>query len=361
MSGWRPLVLGLGVVAVAIVLVALGSGLPSSLPAASPPTTTGRTPTAASSASVGLDPAPTPQPLPTIAPTTSATASPTVTQTARPTAAPTPTAPAAASGVTLVGAGDIASCDSNGDEKTAALLDGIEGTVFTAGDNVYDDGTAAEFEECYGPSWGQHRQRTRPAPGNHDFHTADGKPYFDYFGTRAGDPGVGYYAYDLGSWRIYALNSNCAAIGGCSPGSAEETWLRADLAAHPRACALAYWHHPLFSSAEHGNNPIVRPLFRALYEAGAELVLAGHDHTYERFGSQAPNGDADPTTGIVEIVVGTGGRSHYGFPTVLPNSLVRNGTTYGVLKLTLGEGSYAFEFVPVAGKTFSDSGSGSCH
>jgi len=339
MSGWRPLVPGLGVVAVAVVLVVLGGGLPSSGPAAS-------------ATVVGPTVSPSAEP--------AATSSPTATPSATPTVPPAPE-PSVVSGVTLVGAGDIASCDSRGDEKTAALLEGIEGTIFTTGDNVYDDGTAAEFAKCYEPSWGRHRVRTRPAPGNHDYHTADGRPYFDYFGARAGERGAGYYAYDLGSWRIYALNSNCAAIGGCSAGSAQETWLRADLAAHPRACVLAYWHHPLFSSAEHGNNPLVRPLFRALYEAGAELVLAGHDHTYERFAPQAPNGDADPTAGIVEIVVGTGGRSHYGFPGILPNSLVRNGTTYGVLKLTLGDGRYAFEFVPVAGKTFSDSGSGSCH
>lgn len=358
MSGWRPLVLGLGVVAMAVVLVVFGGGLPSSGPAASVPPTSGPTPSTVSSSSV-VGPTVTPSTAPV--PTTEPTPSPAATPAARPTPTPNPTSPPAPAGVTLVGAGDIASCNSKGDEKTAALLDGIEGTIFTTGDNVYDDGTAAEFATCYDPSWGRHRERTRPAPGNHDFHTAGGKPYFDYFGDLAGEPGAGYYAYDLGTWRIYALNSNCAAIGGCAAGSAQQTWLRADLAAHPRACVLAYWHHPLFSSAEHGNNPIVRPLFRALYKAGAELVLGGHDHTYERFAPQAPNGDADPTGGIVEIVVGTGGRSHYGFPGVLPNSLVRNGTTYGVLKLTLGEGNYTFEFVPVAGKSFSDSGSGTCH
>jgi Calcineurin-like phosphoesterase len=263
--------------------------------------------------------------------------------------------------VTLVGAGDIASCDSSGDEATAALLDDIPGTVFTTGDNVYDNGTANEFERCYDPSWGRFRSRTRPAPGNHDYHTPAASGYFDYFGARAGDPSTGWYAYDLGTWRIYALNSNCGAVGGCDAGAAQERWLRADLAAHPAACVLAYWHHPLFSSGQHGNNPIVRPLFQALYDAGAEIVLAGHDHTYERFAPQAPGGAADPERGVVEIVVGTGGRSHYGFGTVRPNSVVRNGTTYGVLQLTLGEGSYRFEFLPVAGATFNDAGSGTCH
>ena len=270
--------------------------------------------------------------------------------------------------MTLLAVGDIANCARSEDEAVAGVAgDLLAGTTAAdhrlalLGDIAYPDGSADDYANCFLPAWNELLPWVSPTPGNHDYHTADGKPYFDYFGARAGDRGAGYYAYDLGSWRIYALNSNCAAIGGCSTGSAQEAWLRADLAAHPRACVLAYWHHPLFSSAEHGNNQIVRPLFRALYEAGAELVLAGHDHTYERFAPQAPNGDADPTAGIVEIVVGTGGRSHYGFPGILPNSLVRNGTTYGVLKLTLGEGSYAFEFVPVAGRTFSDSGSGSCH
>ncbi|NJD28083.1 MAG: alkaline phosphatase, partial [Chloroflexi bacterium] len=278
-----------------------------------------------------------------------------------PKATPGPTPPPVISGPTLVGAGDIASCASDGDEATAALLDAIEGTVFTTGDNAYDSGTTSEFANCYDPGWGRHRSRTRPSPGNHDYKTAGAAAYFDYFGERAGDPATGYYAYDLGSWRIYALNSNCAAIGGCDAGSAQEQWLRADLAAHPTACVLAYWHHPLFSSGEHGNNPVVRPLFRALHDAGAEIVLTGHDHTYERFAPQAPNGDADSVGGVVEFVVGTGGKSHYGFPTVRPNSLVRNGNTYGVLTLTLGDGAYAFEFVPVAGKSFSDAGSGVCH
>ncbi len=278
-----------------------------------------------------------------------------------PTATPGSPAATSARSATLVGAGDIASCDSSGDEATAALLDEIPGTVFTTGDNVYDNGTADEFEHCYDPSWGRARARTRPAPGNHDYHTRGAVGYFDYFGDLAGDDRTGWYAYDLNSWRIYALNSNCGAIGGCGAGSAQEQWLRADLASHPAACVLAYWHHPLFSSSRHGNNPDVRPLFEALYDAGAEIVLGGHDHSYERYAPQAPDGAADSARGLVEIVVGTGGRSHYGFATVGANSLVRDGATFGVLKLTLAEGSYAFEFVPVAGQAFSDSGSGACH
>ena len=210
----------------------------------------------------------------------------------------------------LVGAGDIASCGSSGDEATAALLAGIDGTVFTLGDNVYDSGTAAEFATCYDPSWGRYRARTSPAPGNHDYVTANAAGYFGYFGAAAGDPSTGYYAYDLGGWRVVAINSNCAAVGGCQAGSAQERWLRADLAAHPAACTLAYWHHPRFNSGEHGNSAEMQPIWQALYDAGAEVVLSGHDHHYERFAPQAPDGSSDPQRGIREFVVGTGGRSH---------------------------------------------------
>ena len=234
----------------------------------------------------------------------------------------------------LVGAGDIAECPSNGDEATAKLLDTIEGTVFTLGDNAYERGTADEYRRCYAPTWGRELERTRPVAGNHDYATDGAAGYFDYFGAAAGDPGKGWYAYDAGAWRVYALNSNCAAIGGCEKGSAEQRWLREDLAANPRSCVLAMWHHPRFSSGRHGNNTITEDLWRALYEAGAELIVNGHDHTYERFAPQSPDALADPQRGIVEIVAGTGGRSHYEFPVIRANSLVRNNTTFGVLRLT---------------------------
>ena len=273
---------------------------------------------------------------------------------------PASVAPATGSAV-LVGAGDIADCDATGDEATALLLDGIDGTVFTLGDNAYEDGTLAEYRACYDPTWGRHKDRTRPVPGNHEYQTEGAAGYFEYFGGVAGDPDEGWYAYDLGSWRIYALNSNCGAIGGCDTGSAQERWLRADLSANPRPCVAAYWHHPRFSSGEHGNDGDLRDLWQTLHEAGAELVLAGHDHMYERFAPQAADGTADPARGIVSFVVGTGGRRFYEFQTVRPNSLVRDTGTHGVLKLSLAAGSYAFEFVPVAGATFSDTGSGACH
>ena len=261
----------------------------------------------------------------------------------------------------LVGAGDIADCSSSGDESTADLLDTIDGTVFTLGDNVYEDGTLDEFRRCYAPTWGRHLGRTMPAAGNHDYNTAGGTGYFRYFGAAAGDPQRGYYAYDRGSWRIYVLNSNCAAIGGCDEGSAQERWLRGDLAATPHECVIAMWHHPLFSSGEHGNDAITQDLWRALYQAGAELILTGHDHDYERFGPQTPAGRADADRGIVQIVAGTGGRSHYDFRTIRDNSLVRDSSTFGVLRLELADGGWTFEFIPVPGGTFTDRGSGSCH
>lgn len=260
--------------------------------------------------------------------------------------------------VILVGAGDIADCGSDGDEQTARLLDSIPGTIFTAGDNAYSDGAPSEFAGCYNPSWGRHKTRTRPSPGNHDFRSSRGGPYYRYFGAHAGDPGLGYYSFDLGAWHVISLNSNI----GMKAGSPQERWLRADLAATRAKCVIAYWHHPRFSSSNgHGNDPSTTPLWRALYESGADIVLGGHDHTYERFAPQTPDGRADPERGIREFVVGTGGADHYGFDSAEPNSEVRNGDTWGVLKLTLMPDAYRWQFVPVAGKTFSDSGSGRCH
>jgi len=290
----------------------------------------------------------TPAPTPTTGPTAVPTLPPTPVPTVGPTAPPT---------AVLVGAGDIASCASAGDEATSALLGTIAGTVFTLGDNVYDSGTPAEFTNCYAPTWGVSLGRTRPAAGNH----AAG--YYGYFGAAAGDPAKGYYAYTLSSgWRVYVLNSNCSTVS-CSAGSAQEQWLRTDLAANPSACVVAMWHHPTFSSGStHGSSTATQALYQALYDFNAELILAGHEHNYERFAPQTATGTADSARGLVEFVVGTGGRSHYGFKaTAIANSLVRDATTFGVLKLTLSASSWSFNFLPVAGQTFSDSGSGTCH
>ena len=259
----------------------------------------------------------------------------------------------------LVGAGDIASCGRAGDSATAALIRDIPGAVFTTGDNAYPDGSAAQFDGCYGPTWGAFRDRTRPSPGNHDYGTPGAAGYFGYFGARAGDPSRGYYAYDLGGWRVYALNSTCAAVGGCGAGSPQERWLSADLAANPRRCVLAYWHHPLFSSGPHGNQPMMRAIWETLYAAHADVVINGHDHLYERFARQSPSGRAT-RRGIQEFVVGTGGRSHYAFDRIKPNSVARNSTTFGVLRLRLLDSGWTWRFVPVAGKTYTDHGERTC-
>src|SRR5216110_2898225 len=203
----------------------------------------------------------------------------------------------ASTNVTLVGAGTVASCTSTGDSATAAILDAVPGTVFTVGDNVYPSGSLANFQNCYTPSWGRHKARTSPTLGNHEYDTSPtAADYFTYFGAAAGDPTTGYYSYDLGAWHIVALNS----LVSMSAGSAQETWLRADLAAHPARCTLAYWHYPRFSSGLAANYYVMRGIWQARYDAGAERVISGHDHVYERFAPQTPSGLPDSVRGIRE-------------------------------------------------------------
>jgi acid phosphatase type 7 len=262
----------------------------------------------------------------------------------------------------LVGAGDIADCsDLRGAEATAKLLESIPGTVIALGDLAYPDGTKENFK-CYDQTWGRVKSRTRPAPGNHEFHSQGATFYFEYFGNAAGDPKDGFYSYELGAWHVISLNSECVEIGGCNEGSREEKWLRADLAAHPTACTLAYFHKPLFSSGgAHGDAPEIRPLYQALYDANADVILSGHDHDYERFAPQDPNGKLDRARGIREFVVGTGGKNHRPFGAPEATSEVRDTTTFGVLRLTLKRTGYDWKFIPEAGKTFTDSGSDDCH
>lgn len=261
----------------------------------------------------------------------------------------------------MVGAGKIASCASPEDEETAKLLDDILGTVFTTGDNAYSDGAAAEYNDCYDPTWGRFKARTKPTPGQHDYRTTGASGYFGYFGEAAGDPTKGYYSYNLGEWHVIALNSQCSQVGGCGATSPMVSWLEQDLAANPKRCTLAYFHHPLFSSGSHGNQSQVRPIWDALYAADTDVVVNSRDHDYERFAPQDPRGMLDPARGIREFVVGTGGAFLVPLGTIKPNSEVRDAETYGVLKLTLHSSSYEWQFVPVAGQTFTDSGNSSCH
>jgi acid phosphatase type 7 len=261
--------------------------------------------------------------------------------------------------VVVLAAGDIADCASQGDEATARLLDAQPGTVLLLGDIAYPSGRPQDFA-CYHASWGRFKARTRPSPGNHEYLTRDASGYFDYFGAAAGARGKGYYSFDEGAWHLIAVNSNCSRVGGCGPRSPQEQWLRADLAATSKRCTLAFWHHPLFSSGRHGAHASMRPIWQALYDAGAELVLVGHDHFYERFAPQTPAGTADSARGIRQFMVGTGGKNHTRVRTPVRNSEVRNDDTFGVLKLRLSPGGYRWQFLPEAGKTFSDAGAGSC-
>ena len=248
---------------------------------------------------------------------------------------------------TLIAVGDIASCSSDGDEQTAALVSRLAGTVAVLGDIAYDNGTAADFANCFDPSWGPLVPRIRAALGNHEYNSGTAAVAISRFRL----PRNGWYSYALGRWHIVVLNSNCSHVGGCERGSPQWKWLQADLAAHHNRCTLAYWHHPRFSSGFHGSTVELAPFWDLLARAKVDVVLQGHDHHYERFA---------PLKGIRSFVVGTGGKSRY--PTLLPRagSIVRNSSTYGVLRLTLRPAGYAWRFLPVPGSSFSDAGAATC-
>jgi hypothetical protein len=272
------------------------------------------------------------------------------------------TVTSAGSSAVMVGAGDIAVCNKSDDEATAALVNAIPGEVFTLGDNVYENGTTAEFNNCYDPSWGAFKSRTHPSTGNHDYNSNGAAPYFAYFGAAAGTAGEGYYSYDLGAWHVIVLNSNLTG----SANTAQLQWLGTDLATHSNLCTLAYWHNPLYSSIGGSGSggaiiTSVRPFWDSLYAADADLVLNGHRHVYERLAPMRPDGTPDDATGIRTLIAGTGGSSGGDLTNIFPTSEKREGRTYGVLKLTLRASSYDWQFIPVAGSTFTDSGTGTCH
>lgn len=242
-------------------------------------------------------------------------------------------------------------------------MNGGYSAVLAIGDTQYDSGLLSEFQSSYDPSWGRLKAITHPAVGNHEYLTSGATGYFSYFGSAAGDPTKGYYSYNVGAWHLIALNSNCAQIaGGCAAGSPQETWLKSDLAAHPSTCTLVYYHHPRWSSGDEGDKTFMQPIWQDLYTYHVDVVLSGHDHDYERFAPQDANGNLDTANGIREFVVGTGGENHAPFyRTPDANSQVRNDTTFGILQLTLHPTSYDWKFIPEAGATFTDSGSGTCH
>lgn len=275
--------------------------------------------------------------------------------------APTPT-PAI-----LIGAGDVAECPTRGDEATADLLDQVvgehpEAVVFTTGDNVYPGGAYDEFIECYEPSWGRHKERTRPAVGNHEFKQTKAGGYHRYWGERGGPFDEYFYSYDVGGWHVVVLNSECHRVG-CEFDSDDGTqveWLAADLEASAAECTIAIWHHPRWSSGRYGSTAEYQTFWEVLYEAGAEIVLNGHEHLYERFAPLRPDGTIDRERGIRQFTVGTGGANLRGFEEIEATSRVR-GSEHGVLKLTLHAEGYEWEFLAVDGATFTDAGTGSCH
>jgi calcineurin-like phosphoesterase family protein len=261
------------------------------------------------------------------------------------------------------GTGDRCRAKATSDLLVAANLT----AVLSLGDHQYECGGYGAFLQSYDPSWGRVKSITHPVPGNHDYRSPtggtdcgaqDGSGYFRYFGAAAGEPGKGYYSYDLGAWHMIALNSFCEQVA-CERGSPQEVWLRQDLAAHKNRCTLAYFHHARFSSSYVQDNQMVDAFWRDLVDAGADVVIAAHDHVYERFAPQDATGKAS-TSGVREFVVGTGGIEHHPFFTTRPNSEVRNNDTFGFLELTLHAASYDWRFVPEAGKTFTDSGSSTC-
>jgi hypothetical protein len=289
--------------------------------------------------------------------TSTTTTSPTTTTTTTTTTSTTTTTTTSSGSDPVIAvAGDIAGSGS-GDSATASVLDSVAPTaVLTAGDNAYPDGKLSEFNAYYDPTWGRHKSRTYPTPGNHEYLTSGASGYFHYFGARAGPSAKGWYSYNLGAWHLIALNSE-VAHGATSE---QVTWLKSDLANTGAKCVLAYWHKPRFSAGDYSDDSRFQPFWDALYAANADVVVNGHDHNYQRYAPLTPSGARDDARGLREFVVGTGGRSHYGLRSDSRREAA-DSTSYGVLKLTLRATSYEWRFLPEAGKTFTDSGTGTCH
>ncbi len=267
---------------------------------------------------------------------------------------PPPPEPPPPTSEIFVGAGDIAGCTLRfHDEETADLLDELEGTVFALGDNVQGSGTPEDFNNCFHPTWGRHKDRIRPAVGNHEYNVAGAVPHFEYWGEQAGPAGKGYYSYDVGAWHIIVLNSNILF-------EEQNQWLEADLAANTAKCTLAYWHHPWFTSSAYRGAEELKRFVELLYDADADVVLTGHAHGYERFAPQDAEGLLDEERGIRHFVVGTGGAPFHPFKQTKPNSKIRM-LAYGLLRMELFADRYTWEFVPIAGETFTDEGEGVCH
>jgi hypothetical protein len=282
-------------------------------------------------------------------------------------ASPTPTATLSTGTVIVAGAGDIACGAGSGSAScqqsaTSDLLLSINpNKVIILGDNQYEDGALSDFQNFFNPSWGRLKNKISPAVGNHEYLTSGASGYFSYFGAAAGDPAKGYYSYNLGAWHLVVLNTECSRAGGCAVGNPQYTWLKNDLSAHPE-CTLVYTHHPRWTSDTRAfDDAEMQDMVQLMYDKGVELLVVGHSHFYERFRRNDPNQNADPNYGLRQIIVGTGGRNTYGFGTIEPGSEVRDGATFGVIKFTLRPSDYTWNFVPIAGQTFTDTGTETCH
>lgn len=275
----------------------------------------------------------------------------------------------------LIGAGDIAACDSKGDEATARIVDSVlradsavkvHDEVFLLGDNAYPNGSASDYALCFTPSWGDSTKlimkNVRPSPGNHEHLSNRAAAYYEYFGNRAGSSKKGYYSYDIGEWHVIVLNSEIVVNGAFTADDvkAQQDWLAEDVKNNKQKCTLAYWHHPRFSSGWHGSDPRIGAFWTILYAGGVDLILNGHDHEYERFLPQTPTAIVDSANGMTQFVVGTGGGDLRGFKRTVPNSAMRIQGHFGVLKVTLGSTEWRSAFIDTNGRVWDEVG-GTCH